>query len=354
MTNIDQRVAEVMNGLTAPVPPQDPDEPTQVEIVRSRLLTTDQLRKIPPPEFLINPLLPQPGVGLLYGPPTRGKTFLSIAWALSVGTGTPWEANGGYAVQRGLVIYVAAEGAHGLAKRVQAWEAWNGCTADGVLWYPQPVSLITTGSVVTFADAVAPHEPALIILDTLARCSVGGDENSAKDMGLVVESLGFLARELNCTTLGVHHSRKDGSEYRGSSALLGAVDTAIELTGDGRSMSLSCFKQKDAAPFPPVELELHEVEVSCVLRGVAVTTTGWERSDDLLDLICQVAATEAIATGRLRTMAEESLKIPERSYYRLIGGLVEKGFAQNVGSEKRALYRPTPMGLGASRARTAT
>ena len=326
---------------------------TLAEKIAGRLLTTDALRNLPRPRYLIDGILPRPGVGMIYGPSGKGKTFVATSLGLSVGSGTAWEADDSYKVDQGTVVYVAAEGAHGLPIRIAAWEEWNDVTAHGVLWYPGPLQLLKVIEVDAFAQALTPHQPALIVFDTLARCCVGGDENSAKDMGTAVEALAFLSRQLGCTCLVVHHTRKDGGDYRGSGALLGAVDTAIEIGAADRGFAMRCEKQKDAAPFPTINLELHPVGGSCAIRGVALTSTGLDRADDLLDLVCQVSAIEAIPSGQLKAMTEKDLGISRRSYFRLIKGLVERGFVQNIGTDKRALYKPTPIGITVSSARSA-
>ena len=56
----------------------------------------------------------------------------------------------------------------------------------------------------------AYQRPALIIVDTLARCMVGGDENSAKDMGLFIAHADALRKETGATVLIIHHTGKNG------------------------------------------------------------------------------------------------------------------------------------------------
>ena len=84
------------------------------------------------------------------------------------------------------VVYVAAEGAAGYAGRKLAWCKHHGKGA-GQLWFVgEAVNLLDPAEVLTFTAAIRPLAPALVIFDTLARCMIGGDENSARDMGLMV------------------------------------------------------------------------------------------------------------------------------------------------------------------------
>lgn len=91
--------------------------------------------------------------------------------------------------------------------------------------------------------------PKLIVIDTLARCSVGSDENSAQEMGYVIDGLMRIREATGATVLVVRHSGKDTSRgMRGSNRLLGDLDTSIEVDRDQKSLSvtLNVLKQKDA------------------------------------------------------------------------------------------------------------
>jgi hypothetical protein len=84
------------------------------------------------------------------------------------------------------------------------------------------------GEAEAFITAIRRHNPALVVIDTLARSSVGAEENSARDMGEVNDAVDEIAKKLNCLVLLVHHSGKGGGE-RGSSAIRGATDGICEV-----------------------------------------------------------------------------------------------------------------------------
>src|SRR5262249_42278218 len=111
----------------------------------------------------------------------------------------------------------------------------------------------------TFIRELQPHQPKLIILDTLARCLVGGDEDSAKDMGLFIEAADRIRQKLNATVLILHHPVKKGGRERGSGALLAGVETMMSLTDSGGMRTLTCEKQKDARLFDPIHFQLVQV-----------------------------------------------------------------------------------------------
>src|SRR5581483_7633885 len=213
------------------------------EHVRGRLLTIGQLRAMPPPRWRLEGIIPERSTGMVFGPGESLKSFLALGWALSIAEGQAWEADGAYAVEQCNVVYVAGEGATGTPARVAAWEEWNRHeVGDGILWYPEPVNLRDDLWVEQFAEAVASHRPGLIVFDTLAKCAVGADENSARDMGVIHHSLGWLNREIDCASFVIHHSTKDGENYRGSSALFDNVDWAVGVERTDNRIRVFCDK----------------------------------------------------------------------------------------------------------------
>lgn len=54
----------------------------------------------------------------------------------------------------------------------------------------------------------------LIILDTLARCFGGSDENAAKDMGAFIQGCDAIKAATQATVLIIHHSGKDRTKGR--------------------------------------------------------------------------------------------------------------------------------------------
>ena len=150
----------------------------------------------------------------------------------------PWF---GHRVKPGLVIYIASEMGRRAERRVKAWidERLSDATAaPPFAIVPKVVNLLdeldVERLVATIESLIATHgKPALLIVDTLARSMSGGDENSAKVMGRVIAVADRLRDGFNTATVLVHHAGKDIAKgSRGSSALLGAVDTSILVEAD--------------------------------------------------------------------------------------------------------------------------
>jgi len=232
-----------------------------------RLLSIEELESIPPPSFLIDGVLPAGALAAIYGPAKLGKTFVVLDMALSVASGRPFF---GRQVRKGTVVYVIGEGRSGLGQRWRAWKAAHGVTFGVRLHVlPRAVQLLDQRHMSEFQKELDLLEepPALIVFDTLARCFVGGEENSARDMGMAVNALDALKERTGATVTVVHHTNRAGEEERGSGSLRGAVDTMMALKEENDSLTLTCVAQKDAAPFAPITMRLVKSEQSLAIAA---------------------------------------------------------------------------------------
>jgi len=220
-----------------------------------RVLSVDDLMKLPPTRWLIAGVVPESSLVVLYGQPSSYKSFIALDWACSVVSGRDWLDR---TVQGGPALYVAAEGKGGISYRVLAWQ-FRHQTYEGELTqlriFPGSVDLMNEAAVDELSEYCDKLGPRLVVFDTLARMAPGADENSSKDMGLVIGAVDRLRQECGASVVVVHHSRKDGSTPRGSTAILGSADTCIKAqrTSKGR-VTLHCEKQKDADEFGPINL----------------------------------------------------------------------------------------------------
>ena len=253
------------NGAIAIAPPRGAEEASASS--RFHFIDDVEIENLPPLAWLVEDIIPERGLAVLYGQPETGKSFAALAIAFSIATGRPFFSQ---VVHQGPVIYVAAEGSAGLGQRVGAWKRsaeWY--DRAGVQFLTEPVDLSDIESVSAFASAVRtlPDPPHLIVFDTLARSLVGGDENSSQDVGVLIHHASLLQQKLKVAVLFIHHTRKDGETERGSSALRGAADVMIRCDREKGSqlITLVCDKAKDAPHFPDITLELVPVADSCAL-----------------------------------------------------------------------------------------
>ena len=266
------RLAEI--AAATPVLSDAPDVQDNVQEERPDVFDVydvHYLRNMPPVEWLVDGLLTKHGFSVLYGEPGAGKSFLAIDMALSVAYGKAWHDN---PVQRGAVLYIAGEGVGGLGKRIKAWQAHHKLTADVPFYVlPTAVRFREPDDVERLLRTIDNLDTkfSAVFVDTVARALLGGDENSATDMGLFVDACEIVKRHCECAVVAIHHSGKDAARgMRGSTALLGAVDTSIKVSKLEETVTLATEKQKDAEPMPDVAFTMTPV---ALIDDVSVVMT---------------------------------------------------------------------------------
>jgi hypothetical protein len=308
------------------------------------LINRTGLRNLPDPEPLIADVLDQGTTALLYGRWGSGKSFIGIDWAACVATGKPWQ---GRPTEQFPVLYVAAEGAFGLKGRIDTWEAgWQKNIVDGQLdIFPKPINLTHAGHITELCALVNWGGYGLVVIDTLARCMVGADENSAQDCGRVVDSLNRVREHTpnaRGVVLGIHHTGKDGKTFRGSSVFEAGADTVYSVTMDGAAIILDREKRKDGPRQDNHQLRLDTIpgHESCVISSHGGVKNSSDRAASLLLIFSQHFSVEGASRSELITVAKEN-GINTSTAYRALSDLLRDGFLVNEGTDSRPRYRLT-------------
>jgi len=235
------------------------------------LLTEDQLAGLPPLTWRIKGVLPATGLAAVYGAPGAGKSFLVLDMAFSVDSGGNWFGN---KVNPSPVIYCALEGEAGIQGRVRAYRQVNGGHGH-VRFMVDNFSLLSADDRAALVEAIETHQlpNPVVILDTLNRATPGSDENSSADMGLIIAGAKEIQSSLGGLVILVHHSGKDATKgLRGSSALLAALDVAVEVNRDGDRRSWKLSKSKDGQDGMERGFSLTTVETGIDDDGDAITS----------------------------------------------------------------------------------
>lgn len=309
-----------------------------------KILSFKEVQARPEPKWLVHGVVPRGGLVMLYGPPNVGKTFLALDLAVAVASGQPWV---GRETTLGRVLYVVAEGVGGFQKRLTVVESTRRLTREDterVHFIDEPVQLQAPAEAQRLLDTAREQiaEPVdLVILDTLSRCFVGGDENNAKEVSRLVQSADRIGKETGATVLLVHHTTKAGDSERGSSVLRGSATTMLGVSAKAGLVTLECEKQKDAAPFKPIRLRLVPTSGSCAV----------ELADTSGNTASETVSNRALAALRVLSQTEglrcsdwlSASGIPDGTFYRHLEELKEADLVTKDGH----LYRLTDKGQAA-------
>jgi hypothetical protein len=250
---------------------------------RLRFRWKHEWAKVPSTRFVIKPLIVRHGLSLIYGEPKKAmKSTTVISMSCCIATGAPWC---GFPVEKLRVLYVATEGFNGVLQRIEAWEQLHHRkVGNNLALLNASINFSTSKSrrpdcatngiqhaLTAFKAQSSLFEPQFIVLDTLGKSTIGANENDAGEMNAVFANMEEFQFQLNAKEkpgiLATHHTTKDGMNYRGSSAILGAVDALILSESSGNQITLTCKAMKDARAFEPVTVQWDTVRIDTEEEG---------------------------------------------------------------------------------------
>jgi hypothetical protein len=193
----------------------------------------------PETRYLIEDLIAAGSANLFVGPPKRGKSLFLIDALASIAAGDTFL---GKATISGPVIYVPAEDGFPVVRnrlRTRFGDERSvpfyilpvdGSLPDQTLQLDNPESLARLAATIEAIKPVAVGLDCLRELHTLK-------ENDADEMALLLRPIRQLAHETDTAIILVHHRNKHGTDpataTRGSSAIVGAVDSVLTLDASG-------------------------------------------------------------------------------------------------------------------------
>jgi hypothetical protein len=203
-------------------------------------LFLDQLDE-PGPEFewLIDGWMSCGDRSIIGGASQSGKSFLAVHAALSIAHDREFF---GAKVKPGLVVYQAGEGVRAFKRRLRAWRKHHGVLFSRetpFVFLQSPVDLWRadgdTPKLIEEINGIAEQYPEplrLVVIDTLATATVGADEVSGRDMGLVMANVAKIGAATGAAVSLVHHLNAGGERLRGHTSIFANIDQVIIVTKD--------------------------------------------------------------------------------------------------------------------------
>lgn len=287
------------------------------------MLDLEEIESMSPPTYLVEDLIVDDGLTVIYGDPAAGKSFLAIDLGLRVSHAMDW--HGTQARSTG-VLYIAGEGKRGLGKRVKGWRRKHGMEGVEAPFILLPTAVELTDDKqreklfrsIDRAVERAGFKIGLIIVDTVSRALAGGDENGSDAMGQFVAACDAIKRYAGGALIGVHHAGKDKDRgMRGSSVLLGACDGVLKVTKSESLVTVENEKQKDAEQAATIYMEMRkETWVNEALGKEQTTLVPFKKSNEQISL----------------EQAEEEISVP--MIHRAFGKMTDAWEAGNPLSHK--------------------
>jgi len=235
----------------------DPEARAQLEKYLADFLTTRQLLEQEPREFIVEGLIMERTSHNWCGGPGSYKSWMLLQLAYALATGAPDVV--GFKINRACrVVYFDAENA-GLNDRHEAMvERYGHPPPDGLLTRQTPALLASDDQFELMLAALKIIRPAVVIIDTKAKSTVGLKENDASDMGQVWARVDRIKEELGAAVITATHTGKNG-EQRGSTADVGDADALFVQSTAGRGKVKLTIKKLRTAPVLQPEVTFHAV-----------------------------------------------------------------------------------------------
>lgn len=307
------------------------ENPLAMPVPEGKLINANELKNLTRPEYLTTDYaIYAGGFNALVGASGAKKSFI----ALDFGAKLACQMSAGH------VVYIAAEGLNGYGSRWEAWKLHHRAETERLYFYRTEVNLTDGQQVDMFIEDISEYGPTMVIIDTVARCMPGLDENSTRDMGMFISQVDRIRNLLGCGILLVHHTGKDG-KMRGSSALFAACDSVlfVQAMGDrvavhnehdkgGKNKYLKEFTSRFLA-LRPVDVQIGDETVS---SAVLVDSSQIIMDDSELtsNQIMILDALDNISQDLTIAQLADMTDIPSSSLYRNIETLVRRNLVKRT------------------------
>lgn len=236
-----------------------------------RVYSEIDAQSAPPRDYYLKGLFSPNELSVIYGEPGCGKSFWILRLARAIAQGCSIL---GRRVHQTNVLFAALEGTSGFEKRLRA-DILANQECENFYYIAQSVNLFNDHKAVNDCiTAIQSTGAGVFVIDTLNRAMPGGNENAPDDMSQFIRNLDAIRAATSAHIIVIHHSGKDTTKgMRGHSALLGAVDVAIEVSkGEGKSKMASVRKAKDDADGDVFAFQLDVLQLGQDADGDDITT----------------------------------------------------------------------------------
>lgn len=238
-----------------------------------KLYKATEVAHWPRVSWLVEGVIQRNSSAVIFGESRVGKSFLALDLAYKLAKGESWF---GYQVEPCKVVFFAAESPSGLPDRLEAIKANSASEhPDNLYFMREDVDLSNITHVEKIIDTVDSDTDVLFI-DTFNAVASNSDENSSKDIGLILRGVRRIVDETRCTVIFVHHCGwSEQDRMRGHSSFSAAMDTRIVVARDAGHPSWKVKGQREGADTEPHRYALRQIPVrngsSCIVEPISKT-----------------------------------------------------------------------------------
>jgi hypothetical protein len=275
----------------------------------------------PPIEWVADGIAARGVVTMLHGKGGLGKSMLALALAVAVVQGGTFL---GDKTTRGRVLYIDAENGEQEAHRRMHGLGLPADLAESLDYFLADQHDIRRDEAELLARAES-GDYVLIIVDSLASLWTI-DESKAEEATPALQVLQRIAQKTHAGVVALHHDKKDGSDYRGSSAMQAVAQIVLHMTKDPlRDPKARCLANSKCRLAP--EKPERWLEIKAEQDGINVVATEKPPTKEQADLDGEIIA--LLRDGIPRTNREVGDGLgregADGSINRAVKGLCDRG-----------------------------
>ena len=253
-------------------PDDKPIELNQKTKSRFTIFTNKDYEKQEDMEWLIDSLVIRRTINMIVGKSGDTKSFLALHMGLGLAHNQSFFGLDSDNDNEIPVIFNALEGAYGLKNRIDGW------CKHYRLEHPDNFRVLEGNPILNDDKSVDEYieylqsinfKDGLLFIDTYNQATPSMDENSAGATGQVMANCQKIIQTTRATIFLIHHTGKsDDSEYRGSSAIMGSLDTMIRVKNTGKDWYEWTIKKiKDGEVGTSYKYKTHQIDLGVTAKG---------------------------------------------------------------------------------------
>jgi hypothetical protein len=325
--------SKVLGALSPPAREPGSDDDTDAPAIVTPRFLVESARSllaeiIPPTQWLLAPFVYVASFGELVGPPGKGKTTFMV-WMIAQ-----------MAAAGHRCMIVEEEGSRGQLQRLlrRALACVGNDAVDRVSFmHEQGANVRNSLDVEALIEVLRGYD--FVLFDSFALVTPGMEEDTSKEMGLVVDNLKYIRKTLRIAVWLNHHSGKSVwkkgeipklGDGRGSSALPAAIDAELSMRPCESRLGLIEFDlfvtkmrgENDQILPRHVEIDRNGSAASCEMTDLDPVQSETPRASPvLLDAVLAVVPVEGTGPGNAQVAHPGGRHGPIRGQGRSLRGV---------------------------------
>ena len=192
-------------------------------IRKAKSRTVQEMESYGKIDFIHDPLIPEGSITLLCGDAGIGKSYISLYLSILMADGSEFL---GSKTKKKNVLFADLESSLPLLNtRIQS----IGIKSENIFFYTESLNFLMKEDISELKNEILATEAGFCVIDSLMDVIPGINENDSGAMNQIFSALRSLVKQTGCSFLIIHHVNKANGDYRGSSAIKGAIDALYTL-----------------------------------------------------------------------------------------------------------------------------